>query len=59
MVKYGTFKMYQNIETDEVIEVALADEESLNKYASDNNWREVGGTEDSSEGDSKEENKEL
>jgi len=42
MTKYGTFVMYQNIETDEVVEVALADEETLNKYANDRNWREVG-----------------
>lgn len=42
MTKYGTYVMYQNIETDEVVEIALADEETLNKYANDTNWREVG-----------------
>ena len=44
MIKYGTFIMYQNTETDEVVEVPLADEETLNKYANDRNWREVGYT---------------
>jgi len=59
MTKYGTFVMFQNKTTDEVIEVALADEESLSKYGSDNDWREVAGTEDIGDDDSKEENKEL
>lgn len=42
IIKYGTFIMYQNTETDEVVEVPLADEETLNKYANDRNWKEVG-----------------
>lgn len=55
MIKYGTFRMYQNINTDEVIEVALADEEELEKYAGDRNWREVGyEPKDSDSKDSKE-----
>ena len=42
MIKYGTYRMYQNINTDEVIEVALADEEELEKYAGNRNWKEIG-----------------
>lgn len=45
MTKYGTFVMYQNIETNEVVEIPLVDEEFLNKYANDTNWREVGAPE--------------
>ena len=48
MIKYGTYRMYQNITTDEVVEVALADEEELEKYAGDRNWKEVGHEEDNS-----------
>lgn len=48
IIKYGTFVLYQNKTTDEVIEVALADEETLNKYANDRNWREVGNINDES-----------
>jgi hypothetical protein len=56
MVKYGTFVMYQNKTTDEVIEVALADEEELRKYAEDPDWREVGNTDDHTDSeDNKEE----
>jgi len=42
ITKYGTYKMYQNIETDEVKEIPLADEEELKKYAEDSSWKEVG-----------------
>jgi hypothetical protein len=54
MTKYGTFVMYQNKETDEVIEIPLADEETLNKYASDRNWREVGNPDEESSTEEKE-----
>jgi hypothetical protein len=61
MIKYGTFRMYQNIYTDEVVEVALADEEELEKYAGDHNWKEVGQEENNSDntGSSNKEKKEL
>lgn len=45
MNKYGTFIIYQNIDTDEVVEIPLADEDTLNKYANDQNWKEIDGTE--------------
>jgi hypothetical protein len=48
MEKYGTFVTFQNTETDEVIEIALADEEGIQKYARDSKWRTVGTDEDSS-----------
>jgi len=48
MEKYGAFVTFQNTETDEVIEIALADEEGIKKYAGDNKWRELGDTELSS-----------
>ena len=48
MIKYGTFAMFQNKDTDEVKEVPLADEEELKKYAGDKDWKRV-GAEDSSE----------
>ena len=49
MTKYGTFVMYQHKTTDEVIEIALADEEELKKYAEDPEWREVGEPDTDSE----------
>lgn len=54
MVKYGTFVTYQNKTTDEVIEVALADEEELKKYAEDPDWREVGNSDDTDSEDEEE-----
>jgi len=54
MVKYGTFVMFQNTETDEIVEVALADQEGIKKYAEDSRWREVGyPTDDNTDSDPK------
>lgn len=40
MEKYGTYVSYQNIETKEIIDIPLSDNESITKYASDEAWRE-------------------
>ncbi len=57
MIKYGTYKMYRNINTDEVIEVALADEVELEKYAGNKNWKEVGHESSSADTESSNEEK--
>lgn len=59
MIKYGTFAMFQNITTDEIKEIALADESELEKYGEDPNWKRVGEEDSDSEEPTEAETKEL
>lgn len=41
MIKYSAFKLFQNIETKEIKEIPLDNEELLAKFANNFSWQEI------------------